>query len=203
MRILQSSLFRALCAIVIGSLLLAYPGETATWIIILIGVLFLSSGALSCAVYLMALSKTTPGVSVADADGKVLRPERPTFPIVGIGSLLFGLVLTLMPDTFRDLIVLILAAVLILGGISQLLILDKARRSGKVGWGYWVCPSLILIAGIVALFRPGWVTAVPVIIVGVAMVVYGLTEIVNMIKVHRIKKKAAAVIEETTAAAED
>lgn len=189
MRILQSSLFRALCAMVIGTLLLLYPGETATWIIILIGILFLSSGVLSCAVYVIALMRSKPGVTITDASGRVILPERPTFPIVGIGSLVLGLILILMPETFRDILVYLIAVILIVGGIGQLVTLDRLRRVGRVQWGYWICPSLILIAGVVAVFRPTWVTALPVIIVGVAMVVYGLTEIVNLLKARKIRKQ--------------
>ena len=189
MRILQSTLFRALCAIAIGALLLAYPGETATWIIILIGVLFLCSGVLTCAVYMHSALRSTPGVRVTAADGKVIRTDKPSFPLVGTGSLILGLILTLMPATFGDILVYIIAVVLVFGAINQLVVLDKARRLGMVQWGYWICPSLILLAAIVAIFRPSWIINTPIIIVGVTMVVYGLTEVINLLKVRKVRKR--------------
>ena len=47
MKILQSSVFRAICAIAIGILLIKYPDNTVTWITIAIGILFLLSGIIS------------------------------------------------------------------------------------------------------------------------------------------------------------
>ena len=40
MKILQSSFFRSLCAIVVGVLLIQYREETVRWITILMGVMF-------------------------------------------------------------------------------------------------------------------------------------------------------------------
>ena len=44
MKVIQSSLFRALCAIIVGALLIQYREQTVTWITIAIGVLFFLSG---------------------------------------------------------------------------------------------------------------------------------------------------------------
>ena len=48
MRIIQSSLFRALCAIIIGVMILRTPDSTVEYLTIAIGVLFLISGVISC-----------------------------------------------------------------------------------------------------------------------------------------------------------
>ncbi len=196
MRIIQSSLFRALCAIAIGGLLSAYPVETAKWVIIAIGALFLCSGIASCAVYFLAKPHALEeGVTLSDADGRVIRPAAPTFPIVGIGSLILGLILMLMPETFRDLLVYILAVVLIIGAVSQLVALDRARRIGHLPWAFWVCPSLVLLAGVLAVFRPSWVVAFPIYLVGISMILYGVVEIINLIKIHRLKTAVRDMIE--------
>lgn len=196
MRIFQSSLFRALCAIAIGGLLTGYPVETAKWVIIAIGALFLCSGIASCAGYFLAKPHALEeGVTLSDASGNIIRPAAPSFPVVGIGSLILGLILMLMPDTFRDLLVYILAVVLIVGAISQLVALDRARRIGHLPWMFWVCPSLVLLAGVVAIFRPAWAVAFPIYLVGVSMILYGVVEIINLIKIHQLKKAVQDMIE--------
>ena len=43
MKVVHSSLFRAVCAIIIGVLLIQYREQTVTWITIAIGVLFFLS----------------------------------------------------------------------------------------------------------------------------------------------------------------
>ena len=189
MRLFQSSPFRALCAIVIGGLLSAYPTETAKWVIIVIGIIFFVSGAVSCGSYLhYKLHALDKDVTVSDAEGNVLRPAAPMFPIVGIGSLVFGLVLTLLPDTFRDLLVYILAVVLILGAVQQLVVLDRARRMGSLPWMFWVCPSLVLVAGVVAICRPSWAVALPIYLVGISMMLYGVVEFINLLKIRKLRK---------------
>ena len=56
MKVLQSSVFRALCAIVTGILLVNNPDSTVRGITIAIGAMFLVSGVISCATYFSALN---------------------------------------------------------------------------------------------------------------------------------------------------
>lgn len=96
MKILQSSVFRAICAIIIGILLINNPDSTMKGITIAIGLLFLVSGAISCAAYLNAKSHASDA-DIYDAQGRLIVTGKPTFPIVGIGSVLLGLILAIAP----------------------------------------------------------------------------------------------------------
>ena len=100
MKVVHSSFFRAICAIVVGALLIRYREQTVTWITIAIGVLFFLSGVISVATYFSAKRNFDKVAVVYDAHGKQLTGLRPNFPIVGIGSLCLGLILALMPNTF-------------------------------------------------------------------------------------------------------
>jgi hypothetical protein len=51
MRIIQSSLFRAIVAIAVGVLLVKYREDTMKWLTIVIGLLFFLSGAITLIVY--------------------------------------------------------------------------------------------------------------------------------------------------------
>ena len=59
MKVFQSSIFRALCAIVVGALLVKYREQTVTWITIAIGVIFFVSGVISTVAYLSAKRQAT------------------------------------------------------------------------------------------------------------------------------------------------
>ena len=61
MKVLRSSLFRAVSAIVIGALLIEYREQTVEWLTIVIGVLFFLSGVISLASYYTA-RKTAGGI---------------------------------------------------------------------------------------------------------------------------------------------
>ncbi|MFW5515366.1 MAG: DUF308 domain-containing protein, partial [Prevotella sp.] len=51
MRLLQSSVFRAVVAIIVGALLVKYREDTVTWLTIAIGILFFLSGLTSVIIY--------------------------------------------------------------------------------------------------------------------------------------------------------
>lgn len=202
MKVLQSSFFRALCAIVVGALLIKYREETVTWITIAIGVLFFVSGVISCASYLSA-RRHADDPQVFDTEGRQLTGLRPVFPIVGLGSLILGVILALMPGTFITSLVYVLAAILILGAVGQFVSLAAANKHVRLAWGWWVMPSILLIVGIVAVVRPQAIATAPLFVIGWAMMAYGAVEVVNALKIHRIRKHAEQEAAHATEAATD
>lgn len=62
MKVIHSSIFRAVCAIIVGVLLIQYREQTVTWITIAIGVLFFLSGVISLASYWAAKRGGTAGM---------------------------------------------------------------------------------------------------------------------------------------------
>ena len=118
MKILQSSVFRAISAIAIGCLLIKYPDNTVTWITVAIGILFLLSGLISLIVYVNA-RKNVSEFKILDTEGRVIAGEKPTFPIVGVGSLILGALLALTPNVFITALMYIIGGILILGAINQ------------------------------------------------------------------------------------
>lgn len=205
MKIFQSSIFRAICAIAIGILLIKYPDNTVTWITVAIGILFLLSGLISLIVYVNA-RKHVSEYKITDAEGRVVAGEQPTFPIVGVGSLILGALLALTPNVFITALMYIIGGILILGAINQYMNLVNGRRYGKIGFGYWVFPSLILLTGLYVIIKPMTPVNVAMLILGWCSLLYGVTELVNSIKFHSNRHKlrqaqeipvAEEVVEET------
>lgn len=188
MKILRSAVFRAICAIVTGILLINNPDSTVRGITIAIGVMFLVSGVISCATYLNA-RKNSAGAEIYDADGRLIASPRPPFPLVGIGSILLGLILAVIPDTFVKSLMYVLGALIILGAINQFIALAGARRVFRVPAWFWVCPSVILITGIFVMVKPMDSATVPLLILGWCLLFYGITECVNAVKIYRETSK--------------
>ena len=117
----------------------------------------------------------------------------PRFPIEGIGSLLFGLWLIVMPEFFADVLMFLLGFILIMGGVQQIASLSMARRWMPVPGAFYLVPSLILIAGIIALFNPTGARNTAFIIIGVSSLVYSLTELINWFKFTRRRPKTPVV----------
>lgn len=187
MKVFQSSVVRALCAIIVGALIVKYRELTVTWITIAIGVLFFLSGVFSCVTYFIARDKKND-IQVFDADGRLLTGMKPTFPIVGLGSLILGLILALMPNTFVQSLMYILAAILILGAISQMANLVAVSRMARIGFYYWIMPALTLLIGIVAIVSPSSIASAPLFVIGWSMIVYGIVELTNAIKLHQLRR---------------
>lgn len=192
MKILQSSLFRSLAAAIVGVLLIQYREQTMTWITIAGGALFFISGLISCVIYYSAVHRADE-VQMFDAQGNPVPTARPSFPIVGLGSMILGIILALMPTTFITGLMYVLASILILGAISQFAGLAAASKYCHVGLFYWLMPSLILLVGVVAVVRPTTIASAPLFVIGWCMLLYGVVEVINAIKIHQANKVRGAV----------
>ena len=175
------SIIRCICALVIGVLLVAWPEAAILYLVITIGVLSLVPGLFSLSGYSIR----------GKQDGS-------RFPIAGLGSLLFGLWLMIMPAFFVGILMYVLGAVLVLAGISQIVNLSAARSWTVVPGGFFVIPVSALIAGIVVLFNPFTAAAVPFIILGVSSIVYGLSDLINIIRFRQKKEPGTPEIEDIT-----
>ena len=187
MKIVQSSFFRAICSIIIGVLLLRYPDNTVTWITLAIGIMFLLSGVFSTLAYLNARKNSSDYV-ITDIDGRVISKGKPTFPLVGVGSVILGVMLVTSPSVFVEILMYIMGGILILGALNQFMLLYNARRWGKMAWGFWVAPSLILLAGLYVMFQPMEAASMPMVVIGWCCLLYGASEVVNATKIN-LKKK--------------
>lgn len=189
-----SILLRSIGAIIIGVLLIKYSNNAVLWLTILIGVIFLLSGLVSCITYLTGRNrKGIDGIQILDATGRDITPARPSFPIIGLGSLLLGGLLTFAPSLFINFLVYGLA--LILGALNQFFNLSSASRIVKIGLFWWIVPALILLTGLIALVKPSIIATAPLYIIGWCMIIYGVVEMINSIKISRCRRDYAKAVE--------
>lgn len=190
MKVIHSSIFRAVCAIIVGVLLIQYREQTVTWITIAIGVLFFLSGVISLASYWAAKrnAEKMQGQILSDSNGKPIMGMIPKFPLVSVGSLILGLLLALMPQVFIAWLMFILAFILILGALTQFVNLASAAKMGRVGIFFWLFPSALLLLGLLAIIKPSAIASAPLFIIGWGMLIYGVVELLNAFKVSNNKR---------------
>ena len=188
MKLFQSSVFRAVSAIAIGILLIKYPDNTVTWMTVAIGILFLLSGIISVIVYVNACRNVSE-YKITDAEGREVAGDKPTFPIVGVGSLILGAMLALTPNVFITALMYIIGGILILGAINQYMNLVHNRKYGKIGFGYWVFPSVILLIGLYVIIKPMAPASMAMLVLGWCSLLYGVTELINSLKFHADRRK--------------
>lgn len=184
MKTMNYSVIRGICAIIMGVLLVAWPEAAIVYLVIAIGAMFLVPSLFSLVGYFVKG-----------------RQMRMMFPIISLGSLLFGLWLMVSPAFFVGILMYVLGAALVFAGISQIVQLVNARGWTQVPVGYYIMPILILLAGLIVLLNPFAAAAIPFIILGVSSIVYGVTDIINLIRFHKKEEKIAeheVVIEDVT-----
>lgn len=183
MKRLNYSLIRIVFALIIGLVLVIWPDAASDYLVITIGVLFIIPGLIALIGYFTS-DKT----------------EGRRFPLEGLGSLLFGFWLVLMPDFFANLLMYLLGIILVLGGIQQICSVFIARRWTTVPVGFYVLPALVLLGGSLILFNPVEARKTAFLIIGIISIVYAVTELINWFRFTNRKPKIPihATIEDAT-----
>lgn len=180
--------------ILAGALVVKYREDMVTWLTVGLGAIFFISGVISCISYYIqrkhVLKMRAEGITLFDSEGKPIGQSMPTFPIVGVGSMILGVILASMPETFLGWLTYIFAAIILLVSVYQIADLIVANRYGRVGWAYWVMPIIMLLAAIVALVNPETISSSPLFFLGWAMMISGAVMIVNVLKIYTVRRAA-------------
>ena len=163
MKSISSYLLRSLCTLMVGLLLILNP-DTPTLLIQVIGALFALSGLY--AVLTNTISRFSRNAEI-----------RPSFPLVGIGCLLAGVILGLYPEYFLQGLMYLLGALILLLGIGQLIAVFHYRRLAPLKWSVFVVPVLLILAGIFVLAYYHEAAALPFTILGVCCIFNGLSDL--------------------------
>ena len=191
MKVLQISAIRAIIVLVTGFLLVRYREETMTWMTITVGILFLLSGLVSCIAYYFEKEKVAKKTATAEQQEGQQEEENlksPSFPIAGVGSIVLGIILAVMPNTFITWVVYILAALLILGAVNQFMNLARSRQYARVPAYMWLFPTVILAIAILLISKPIETAQLPLLVLGWAFMYYGVLEFILIIRMYLVRK---------------
>ena len=200
---MKLSFARLVIAAVAGILMIKYREDMVTWLTILLGAMFFLSGIISVVYYFVMCNKRQKMLleqGTGNTENVTMR--KPALPIGGIGCAILGAILALMPSTFISYTVSIFAALIICGALGEyaaLLVSNNNIRDYedststttgiKCGVIYWIIPTLLLIFGIVAIVWPKSIASAPFLFLGIAMIVYAVGTLVNMLKLYSVKRR--------------
>lgn len=193
MKVLQISAVRAIIVLVTGFLLVKYREDTMTWMTITVGVLFLISGLVACMVYYFEkekVAKKTAKAALQEGQQEEEDLKSPSFPIAGVGSIVLGIILAVMPNTFTTWMVYILSALLILGAVNQFMNLARSRQYARVPVYMWVFPTISMVVAILLISRPIETDALffTLKVIGWAFMYYGVLEFILIIRMYLVRK---------------
>lgn len=168
----RSAFYRAIMAIILGVVLVVWPGAAQRYIIMFIGAIFLAIGLMSF---------------IVSYRNRVEHP-RSVGSFSGAGSIILGLLLLGMPSVFVMVFMYVLGFILVLAAVGQFASLSALRQLGNVSPVSYVFPVLILIAGLVVLFNPFHTAEGVFILFGLTSVFYGVTDLINQYSLKRMRK---------------
>lgn len=163
MKLITSNIFRSLCSLLVGLLLLFNASYMPALIVRLIGLLFLLPGVFGVLAYLYGNFKKNIIV-------------RPSFPLVSIGSILFALLLEIYPDVFVSYLVILMGILLMLAGVNQFLSMFVNRKVSPFSFILFLLPMVLIGVGIYCITHSKDAAATVFIILGATCIYYGLIE---------------------------
>lgn len=159
---------RALIAIAVGVVMMINPGQALATVVKVIAAFMLASGLVSLI------------VGLKDKKGGSL----PLMSFNAFVDVLLGLVLFMFPGFVAKFMIYLIGFALLAFGGLQLVALLSARRAAGFGYGVFILPAFITLVGGFILFNP-FAESVMVMIAGISLVVYGLTEIFSSWKMKK------------------
>lgn len=212
MKFINSSFFRALVAFIAGGLMVMYREQMVEWFTKSIGIIFFVSGIISVIIYYVGKVRYDKERITTMKDDELQNVEfiidKPAFPMAGLGSIILGVILFFLPTTFISYLVYIFAVVIILGAIGEYASListgnrisdfksqiksnvsnDGETHIPNCGVRYWLIPTLLLLFGIFAIIKPMAIASAPFLFIGIAMIIYGLSELIFGIKFYTVRR---------------
>ncbi len=160
---------RALVALAIGIVMVVSRADAMVLAVRIIAAFLLASGLVSMAV---AYKHKSEGA----------------MPLMGFNAVvdvLLALLIFIWPEFVASLIMYLIGFVLIGFGIFQLIALISANRVMPVGPLAFVLPSLVLAGGAILILNPGFIGSAIGIVAGVALILYGLSELLSSWKMKK------------------
>lgn len=167
----KTNIFTAILMAAVGIALIALHDrvELLSWIIIMIGILFMIPS-------LFALAMT-----IISARGKTDRGVNASTIIASLGGLCLGLAMCITPTTFAAILVYLFAAVLIIAGIYHVLIIGWLSRPLVVPGYCYIIPALLIVTGGVIIFTPiHTINDVVVLVTGIALLLSGANSFIEV-----------------------
>lgn len=169
----MSGVIRALTAIILGSIMVAFP-QTSLLVIVKILAAFLIASGIVSLVYGIA-NRANGGFSLMVTNTAV--------------DIILGIIIFIFPAEVAGVVMFIIGLALFAFGMFQILALASANRVMRVGFVSFLLPVLCSIGGALVIFKPFGIASWLTLVVGIVLLVYGASELVSTWKVRKAMKE--------------
>ena len=158
---------------ILGLLLIIYPIQVVKTVTTIFGIASLITGAI---VLFSAISKRGKGESAA------------VFPLIeGAFSVIFGLILVLVPSISLTILAIMVGVWVIIEGILRISTSFDMKNAGINLWGRSLFVGLLfLILGILVIFHPELTSKALIMWIGFALLIFGIIDILIVYQLKNI-----------------
>ena len=169
----MSGLLRAVIAIVLGIVMVSFPGTSLIIIVKIVAAFLIASGLVSLVFGIVNRQNGGLGLMVTN-----------TVVDIVLGALIF-----MFPAEVASIVMFLLGLLLLFFGVFQLAALLSANRVLPVGAFAFVLPVLCAVGGALVMFHPFGLGSVITLVAGISLLVYGISELISTWKMRKAMKE--------------
>ncbi len=164
-----SGLIRALLAIAIGAVMVASKTNALELAVRIIAAFLVATGVVT---FVLGIKTKAGG-------------ENNLMSVNAVVDVFLGLLLFFFPGFVVNIMIYIIGFAILAFGLFQIIALISAARVSQVGVWAFVLPALVVIAGGFLVARPSFVGEAIGVVAGVALIVYGASELFSTWKMRK------------------
>lgn len=164
-----SGLLRAVIAIALGVVMVSFPADSLVIIVKIVAAFLIASGVASLVFGIV--NRANGGLALMVTNTAV--------------DILLGIMIFMFPEEVAEIVMFLLGLVLMIFGIFQIVALASASRVFPMGAWSFLLPVLCTVGGALVVFHPFGLAKFITLVAGVALLVYGLSELVASWKMRK------------------
>lgn len=166
-------LYRSILSVITGILLIVYPEKSLISVMYIIGVFIIIMGVFTV-------------ISTQKYKDKYSSSQTRMMNLNSGINIVLGLILLLAPTFFVNFLMMVIGILIIIVGISKIYLLWQLKRvESTVSYGLFIIPVIIVTLGTIVVCNPFEARSVLVQVMGIAILFYGLFELMIQIKINK------------------
>lgn len=109
--------------------------------------------------------------------------------ITSVASVAMGVWLLLSPGFFVAIFMTVLGIIVMLLGLYQVVSLLWISKLSRASWMLYILPVSLIVLGVLVLVEPFDVASLPFLLLGIGMIVGGVSDLINSIFIIKQKKR--------------
>ncbi|MGN0188761.1 MAG: HdeD family acid-resistance protein [Candidatus Cryptobacteroides sp.] len=167
-----SGLLRAVAAIALGVVMVVNPHASLVLVVKIVAAFLIASGVVSAVYGIINRLRGAMGLMLTNA----------------IVDIILGVILFIFPSEVASIILVILGIFLLVLGIFQIVVLGSTAGVLGTAFGFFVMPILCVLGGTLILFNPFGSQVMLTLVGGIALIVYGISELVASWRMNKAQK---------------